>query len=605
MSIVFQITTAGRTALINAAHDGTNAVQVVSCGLSGAAVVPAAGATTLPGEFKRLTSLSGAAVAADVIHVVVRDESTDAYTARSLALYLADGTLFGIYGQADPIINKAAGALGLLAVDITLVDVAAGAITFGNANFLNPPATTGTAGVVELADDAEAAALVDALRALTPRGLGQVFTAAKILAKLLTADGAGSGLDADLLDGQEGAYYSNVTARLGYTPLNATAYTAADVLGKLVAVDGAGSGLDADLLDGQQAAAFARLDGAAFTGRVSIANGSTAYGQLVIGSAEGAATAAWFSPQAYFSISALQGNAAGARITYSWSDGGQGPLTIYNAAGEVARFTPAGVFNAGVGLTRAGNPVWDTGNDGAGSGLDADLLDGQEGAYYTNITARLGFIPVQQGTGSGQTTNAIKIGWSAASRLKATVDATDLGNFVFDAHVLDVWRSSNDGAGSGLDADLLDGQQGSWYADILARLGYTPLNVTAYTAGDIAAKLVTVDGAGSGIDADLLDGIEGNAFDRVVATDQVTYRQHADGFIECQGITYCGPSASTYVPLPVAHASWCVPVGSCARASDSQASIGVREVVGSPPTGFNVKNNNNEGVTFYWHTRGK
>jgi hypothetical protein len=30
-----------------------------------------------------------------------------------------------------------------------------------------------------------------------------------------------------------------------------------------------------------------------------------------------------------------------------------------------------------------------------------------------------------------------------------------------------LWRSDNDGAGSGLDADLLDGQQGSWYADII------------------------------------------------------------------------------------------------------------------------------------------
>jgi hypothetical protein len=29
-----------------------------------------------------------------------------------------------------------------------------------------------------------------------------------------------------------------------------------------------------------------------------------------------------------------------------------------------------------------GNEVWHAGNDGAGSGLDADLLDGQEGAYY-------------------------------------------------------------------------------------------------------------------------------------------------------------------------------------------------------------------------------
>ena len=30
--------------------------------------------------------------------------------------------------------------------------------------------------------------------------------------------------------------------------------------------------------------------------------------------------------------------------------------------------------------------IWHSGNDGAGSGLDADLLDGQTGAYYTNAT---------------------------------------------------------------------------------------------------------------------------------------------------------------------------------------------------------------------------
>jgi hypothetical protein len=59
-------------------------------------------------------------------------------------------------------------------------------------------------------------------------------------------DGAGSLYDADLLDGQEGAYY-----------LAAAAYTAADVLAKLLTVDGTGSGLDADLLDGQSSAYYA------------------------------------------------------------------------------------------------------------------------------------------------------------------------------------------------------------------------------------------------------------------------------------------------------------------------------------------------------------
>jgi hypothetical protein len=49
--------------------------------------------------------------------------------------------------------------------------------------------------------------------------------------------------------------------------------------------------------------------------------------------------------------------------------------------------------------------------------------------------ANLGFTPVQQGTGSGQSSNTVKIGWSPAARLKATVDATDLGYFLTGPNV--------------------------------------------------------------------------------------------------------------------------------------------------------------------------
>ena len=43
--------------------------------------------------------------------------------------------------------------------------------------------------------------------------------------------------------------FSNINTEVG-TKLNSSSYTAADVLAKLITVDGAGSGLDADLLDG-------------------------------------------------------------------------------------------------------------------------------------------------------------------------------------------------------------------------------------------------------------------------------------------------------------------------------------------------------------------
>lgn len=74
----------------------------------------------------------------------------------------------------------------------------------------------------------------------------QKVTPEELIAAILTVDGAGTGLDADKLDGNE---YSDITTALA-TKLNSSAYTAADVLAKLLTQDGSGSGLDADKLDG-------------------------------------------------------------------------------------------------------------------------------------------------------------------------------------------------------------------------------------------------------------------------------------------------------------------------------------------------------------------
>ena len=91
-------------------------------------------------------------------------------------------------------------------------------------------------------------------------------SASEILTAIKTVDGGSSGLDADLLDGQHGSYYAvaatensrlaNTNAYIA-TKLNSSSYTAADVLTKIKTVDGAGSGLDADLLDGQSSAYYA------------------------------------------------------------------------------------------------------------------------------------------------------------------------------------------------------------------------------------------------------------------------------------------------------------------------------------------------------------
>lgn len=53
-----------------------------------------------------------------------------------------------------------------------------------------------------------------------------------------------------------------------------------------------------------------------------------------------------------------------------------------------------------------------------------DLANGKQAA--------LGYTPVQQGTGVDQVSNTVKIGWSAVSKLKATVDSTNLGNIALE-----------------------------------------------------------------------------------------------------------------------------------------------------------------------------
>ncbi len=91
--------------------------------------------------------------------------------------------------------------------------------------------------------------------------------AGTILTKLLTVDGPGSGLNADLLDGLNSSAFalaSHTHAIADVTGLQtaldaklaSSSYTAADVLSKLTTVDGSGSGLDADLLDGLSSSAF-------------------------------------------------------------------------------------------------------------------------------------------------------------------------------------------------------------------------------------------------------------------------------------------------------------------------------------------------------------
>ena len=216
--------------------------------------------------------------------------------------------------------------------------------------------------------------------------------------------------------------------------------------------------------------------------------------------------------------------------TIATASGSQGGIEIYNSgAGNDAFMT----FHAGndfafyFGIDADNNQlsvggwsmgankykVWNESNDGAGSGLDADLLDGLQatsflrsdaadtstgeilfdagfksdsillsGAQNFDNISRSGFYNLYN-TSTGSTNSPpltygtmIVVGGNKQNSsfgLQIAHERTGAGMYVRGMNDSgstwydwdEIWNSGNDGAGSGLDADLLDGQQGSYYVN--------------------------------------------------------------------------------------------------------------------------------------------
>ncbi|VWD36306.1 phage tail protein [Burkholderia contaminans] len=188
------ITDAGRAALVAAGNGGTNAHQVVEIGLANAPFVADKGLTKLPNELKRIKSFGGANVAPDTIHTTLKDDTADQYSLYGFGLYLENGVLLASYGQATPIMEKSPAAMLLLSSDLQFATIDATQLVFGDASFLNPPATTERQGVVELATQAEVNAGADDARAVTPKTAASRYaalTGAKFTGPVVTEFDAG------------------------------------------------------------------------------------------------------------------------------------------------------------------------------------------------------------------------------------------------------------------------------------------------------------------------------------------------------------------------------------------------------------------------------
>jgi hypothetical protein len=109
-----------------------------------------------------------------------------------------------------------------------------------------------------------------------------------------------------------------------------------------------------------------------------------------------------------------------------------------------------------------------TANTGTGNGLDADLLDGQEGSYYTGYTDTAIANLVDSSPAALDTLNELAAALGDDPNFATTVNtsiATKLNSADYTAADVLTKIKTVDGAASGLDADLLDGQEGSYYLD--------------------------------------------------------------------------------------------------------------------------------------------
>lgn len=362
------ITPAGFAAIVNAENTGTAPVKVTQVGLTDQHFDVGTVGASVPAEFKRLTTFGGKAVADDTLHLNVRDDGTDTYTLRGFGLYLQDGTLFAVYSQSTPIMEKAEAATLLLATDIRFAKINATSIEVGDIDFINPPATTTQMGVVRLATEQEADAGSDPATAITPRGLaryinnrfgaGAPSSFVKTLLGLATAamfrvelglksaalrdEGHGNGLNADLLDGAHGEYYLDWKNFAGVP----NRFTPAPHTHPIGEVDGLQPALDGK----------AKRTGDTFTGPLAVNgamlrsygwNGVASNGILVLGD-----TASSIAKNgAYFDFNNSAGGytatlASGGTI---WTSGNLDPATKANKAGDTFE---------GPTMMRAGGPTY-------------------------------------------------------------------------------------------------------------------------------------------------------------------------------------------------------------------------------------------------------
>jgi len=218
------------------------------------------------------------------------------------------------------------------------------------------------------------------------------------------------------------------------------------------------------------------------------------------------------------------------------------------------------------------NTVWTAENDGSGSGLDADLLDGNHGSYYgvldhirslgttafTGTATTAGLITEMESDGAFDSYSSVfKTSWSYAGNF----DLSDAGRFTETAGSSWItWTdNSSDSTRGNITALVIapntGGSAGKMFAYNDQGSGYSPGWREIWTS--------TSDGAGSGLDADLLDGLNAKGVGSATGASQVLTSNTNSYFVHQNWIDvgtagiYSGTNGAHFYPnTGTSYATW-------------------------------------------------
>ena len=280
---------------------------------------------------------------------------------------------------------------------------------------------------------------------------------------------------------------------------NATAdQTASEILALLLTVDGSGSGLDADTLDGVASTSFLRADeDDSFIGTIT-ANSDNTNPVIKI---QGA------GPNFIQFASDASGTVDADSINFIYRSGGNtlgferasDGNTLFSVDADDGTTHFSGNLNVGNGCDVTGNITVTGTVDGRDVATDGTKLDGiATGATNVSNTNQL-----TNGAGFLTSVGTSNIDDDAVTFAKIqNVSATN--------RIL-----GRDSAGAGVIEEITP-------ANLRTMLNVEDGATADQTASEILTLIKTVDGAGSGLDADTLDGVSSGSFIRSDATDTMS-----------------------------------------------------------------------------------